>query len=145
MVIKLTPKNEVPADGFLELQFPYWFSNPTDFLHYIPGTHSCASLSGMKNGISCVYNPNSQQLIVTNILDVPTTSEMIFTVEGFSNPIATGPTSGFTVKTLDNGNGYIDIMNVDVTVTLPAQIVTAKIQPLGTKEVGEPTIMNVIV
>ena len=146
VIVRLTPKNQVPANGFIEIQLPYWFSDPNNPLHYFDSTNvSCTAISGVNSGLTCTYNSSNRRLKVANILTGASSSLMEFQLSGFKNPLSTGGTSGFIIRTSDSQNGFIDRADVVVTVTQPAVITTANLSPSSIKTVGELTIMNVII
>ena len=84
-------------------------------------TPNCVGLVTLKSQLTCVYDPLTRLLKVTNAAPVDLTSEtaVSFTVDNFQNPYNGIEKSGFQITTRENtGTGQIDqsdILSIIVT------------------------------
>jgi hypothetical protein len=62
---------------------------------------ACDAISGVNASLVCTYAESNRVLKVTNILTGPSSSLMEFKLSNFKNPLSTGGTSGFKVRTAD--------------------------------------------
>ena len=148
LVVSMTPGNPIPADGQLQVEFPYWdYQSTTQMI--AADTPSCAGVVSLNALLTCSFVSSSRTLTVSGLSANEISTIFSFSVDNFLNPVTTAAFSGFTLRTLDASGNQIDSgSSASLTVTTPATLTNAAISQSivsGSiqKTVGELTTMEV--
>ena len=98
----VTLANDLPQNGKILLQTPYWF--PTSSEGYVfSGTTSC-SLSG--SAVSCSWDESTRILSVSSLSAASAGDTLTFTADGYRNPYNPLEKNGYFIYSADS-DGYL--------------------------------------
>jgi hypothetical protein len=122
--ITLTTNDEIPEDGIIAVDFPYWNPNEANSNNYeyliTSSSPNCADGDGDEVACSFDTGISGGTLSITDAAAagaIDAGTELTFTVDSFSNPYSTKSFSGFTIYTTDLEGGSIN-SDSSVTVTV---------------------------